>query len=117
MKCEKCEKEYASKYYFVVNSLCRECFELLTQQEQDELLAGVESLSTEGASKRIVDGHELHCPICAHDEFWKRHTLMNTPGLTFLGVEWANRQAENYVCDSCGYILWFLRESLEHGGS
>jgi len=35
---------------------------------------------------------------------------MNTPGLTFFGVEWANKQAENLVCASCGHVLWFLRE-------
>jgi len=36
--------------------------------------------------------------------------LVNTPGLTFFGMEWANRQAENFVCDRCGHVLWFLRD-------
>ena len=73
-------------------------------------ICGIESLAKESSSRRSVDGHELKCPVCGHEEFCKRKTLMNTPGLTFLGVEWANRQADNYVCDQCGYILWFLRE-------
>jgi len=38
-------------------------------------------------------------------------TLMNTKGATFLGVEWANKEATNYVCEQCGYIFWFFQES------
>ena len=37
-----------------------------------------------------------------------RTTLMNTKGVTFFGLEWANKAANNYVCDRCGYVLWFL---------
>ena len=33
---------------------------------------------------------------------------MNTPGATFFGVEWANKEAQNYICNRCGYIYWFL---------
>ena len=55
-----------------------------------------------------VRGKPLRCPHCEHDRFWTRNTLMNTKGITFLGVEWANKAAQNYVCDQCGYVLWFL---------
>lgn len=110
MRCRQCGSEHDSKYYFVTDKLCRECFEKLSEEERDKILAGIESLATEEATGRTVDGHELRCPVCGHDEFWKRKTLMNTPGLTLLGVEWANKEAENYVCDSCGHVLWFLRE-------
>ncbi len=71
----------------------------------------------QSASKRKVDGHELRCPVCGCDEFWMRRTLMTTPGLTFFGMERANRRAENLICDSCGYVMWFPREEwseLEH---
>lgn len=54
-------------------------------------------------------GHPLTCAVCGHDKFWTRKTLMNTPGVTFLGFDWANKQAENYVCNHCGYVMWFLR--------
>lgn len=56
-----------------------------------------------------ISGQPLICPICKHTEFWMRETLMNTPGMTFLGIEWANRQAINYICNNCGHILWFMK--------
>jgi predicted nucleic-acid-binding Zn-ribbon protein len=58
--------------------------------------------------ERIVTGNRLQCPICRHKRFWERKTLMNTSGMTFLGFEWANRKATNYVCENCGYVYWFL---------
>jgi predicted RNA-binding Zn-ribbon protein involved in translation (DUF1610 family) len=111
MECPKCGKQYPSHHYFVTESLCRTCFSELAIEEQRKVVDDVESLSHEGAVQRSVDGHDLRCPVCGHDLFWKRQTLLNTPGLTLLGVEWANKQADNYVCDRCGHILWFLRET------
>jgi len=55
-----------------------------------------------------VKGRVLVCPICGESEFWERETLMNTAGATFLGFEWANKAAANYVCDHCGYVYWFI---------
>ncbi|OQX81630.1 MAG: hypothetical protein B6D64_01720 [Bacteroidetes bacterium 4484_276] len=59
--------------------------------------------------KRFVGkGIKLECLICKGNMFWERTTLMNTPGMSFLGLDWANRNAINYVCDSCGHVHWFL---------
>ena len=79
--------------------------EPMTVRELQARLAG----ASEPERARLL-GKPLRCPVCGHDQFWKRWTLMNTPGLTFFGVEWANRQAENLVCAACGHVLWFLRE-------
>jgi hypothetical protein len=110
MRCRSCGTEPESKYYFVDDSLCRDCFAKLGPAEQKEVLAGAERLAREEVGPRTIAGRPLHCPVCGHGQFWKRWTLMNTPGLTFFGVEWANKQAENFVCASCGHVLWFLRE-------
>jgi len=114
MRCDTCGKEHPSKYYFVVDGLCRDCYDAMSEEERTRVREEAESLDPLGATERIVAGHELRCPVCAHDRFWKRKTLMNTPGLTFFGMEWANRQAENFVCDRCGHVLWFLREESPH---
>ncbi len=55
-----------------------------------------------------IQGNILKCQICNHYRFWHRETLMNTPGMTFFGVEWANKSADNYICEHCGYVHWFL---------
>lgn len=62
------------------------------------------------AKQRQVKGKKLVCPICGYDQFQTRRTLMNTPGLTFLGLDWANRSADNFICDNCGHVLWFARK-------
>ena len=56
-----------------------------------------------------VEGRTIPCPICGHDRFWTRKTLMGARGGTLFGVDWANRFAENYICYRCGHVLWFLR--------
>ncbi len=54
-----------------------------------------------------IQGHDLVCPICGSRRFWFRQTQLNTTGMTFLGLDWANTNADNYVCDHCGYMFWF----------
>ena len=58
--------------------------------------------------RQTVSGNKLICTVCNHDKFWEKETLMNTPGMTFLGLEWANKKANNYICDNCGYVFWFF---------
>lgn len=57
-----------------------------------------------------IKGFDLVCPVCHSDKFWHRATLLNTRAATFLGFDWANRNADNYVCSACGYMFWFHRE-------
>ena len=39
MKCEKCGNEYPSQYFFVTHNLCKNCFEQLSSEEQQKILA------------------------------------------------------------------------------
>lgn len=57
--------------------------------------------------KVVIRGCELVCPVCGSPYFWERETQLNTTGMTFLGLDWANTNATNYVCDHCGYMFWF----------
>lgn len=57
----------------------------------------------------VINGREVPCPMCGHDRFWTRKTLMNSRGASFLNFDWANKAAENYICEECGYVFWFMR--------
>ncbi len=57
--------------------------------------------------KVTIKGHDLICPICGNDSFYQRTTQLNTAGMTFLGLDWANQNAFNYYCSECGYMFWF----------
>lgn len=36
MKCARCGNEYPSEYYFKTTTICRECFDKLTPEEQEQ---------------------------------------------------------------------------------
>lgn len=55
-------------------------------------------------------GKTVTCPICGYDRFHTREALLNTRGLTFFNLDWANKKAAVYVCDQCGHCLWFLED-------
>ena len=55
-----------------------------------------------------VLGKPLTCQICGHDEFTKREAQLNTAGMSFMNLDWANASAVCFVCVKCGYIHWFL---------
>ncbi|MGF1585463.1 MAG: hypothetical protein ACFCUM_09100 [Bacteroidales bacterium] len=57
-----------------------------------------------------VKGKKLQCPVCGHEAFHTRKSLLNTRGLTFFNLDWANKDATNYICDDCGYIFWFFNK-------
>jgi hypothetical protein len=61
-----------------------------------------------------VAGKNRTCPVCGHDKFWTRKTLLNTRGMTWMGLDWANAEATNFVCAKCSHILWFLSIDESH---
>lgn len=59
------------------------------------------------AGERII---QLTCPVCGCKRFYEKKTLMTTVGMTFMGCEWANPEAINYICEDCSYIYWFMED-------
>jgi hypothetical protein len=57
----------------------------------------------------MESGKQLTCLVCGGSRFYKRDILMNTPGLTFLNLDWANATATCRICGDCGNILWFAK--------
>jgi len=58
----------------------------------------------------INKGTKLQCIICKNTKFWTRKSLLNTKGLTFFNLDWANKSATNYICGNCGYVHWFVEQ-------
>jgi predicted nucleic-acid-binding Zn-ribbon protein len=52
----------------------------------------------------------ITCPHCGKRKFEQGSILLNTPGMTFLGLDWANRTATTLLCTTCGQIQWFIHE-------
>lgn len=75
----------------------------------------IESIpETEKKKKRVtaqlvVKGRAIRCPMCGHEWFWERNVLLNSRGLTFAGLDWADKGARGLICDDCGHVLLFAR--------
>jgi predicted nucleic-acid-binding Zn-ribbon protein len=67
------------------------------------------STTKEVKEYHVKGGLKLECVICKNTKFWTRETLMNTAGMSFLNLDWANKRAQNYICSECGYVHWFMK--------
>jgi len=67
-----------------------------------------DSMSDESSSAFTVQGIKVECSHCGHTQFNKREAQLNTAGLTFLNLDWANQSAVVLVCRNCGKLEWFL---------
>ena len=59
-----------------------------------------------------INGNVLTCKHCGGGAFSHRTSLVNRPGMTFLGLEFLGREADVYVCYDCGFLHWFLTHSV-----
>jgi hypothetical protein len=55
----------------------------------------------------------LHCLICRGQLFTSREIKLNTSGMEFLGMEWANRSGTALICDRCSFVHTFADSALE----
>lgn len=60
-----------------------------------------------------IAGKTVTCSHCGNDRFEKADAQLNTPGMTFLGLDWANRTATALICDECSHAELFLDEPDE----
>ena len=58
-------------------------------------------------------GVHLVCPCCQNDTFDLDYRQLNSRGATFLGFDWANKNAAILICKRCSYISWFMNEPNE----
>ena len=63
------------------------------------------------AKERTIKGNKLTCTVCSNTTFWDKETLMNTPKMSFFNLDWLNKKAQNYICDNCGHVLWFMNKN------
>lgn len=65
-------------------------------------------LEARGRGGNPGNGTNLRCEICKHTRFYRREGKVTTTAMTLFELEWANPSAECMVCESCGYVHWFL---------
>lgn len=55
----------------------------------------------------LLNGQTLACDSCAGSTFEQHHWKLQTTGMTFMNLDWANRDATCFVCATCRRIHWF----------
>ncbi len=60
-----------------------------------------------GPQEYEVEGKQVQCSHCGNQTFAEGSAQLNTVGLTFLGLDWANKSATTLMCSACGRIEWF----------
>ena len=53
-----------------------------------------------GADVVLPSGQPLSCLVCGGQRFTRREIKMNTTGMTFMDLDWANRSGDGAVCRS-----------------
>ncbi|MFA4839810.1 MAG: hypothetical protein WC703_10090 [Candidatus Neomarinimicrobiota bacterium] len=108
-RCIRCGNEISSGKFHTAHGVCEHCFEKMSPEEKTSVHPNW-TLHHDGAENQTIDGHPLVCPVCGHDRFWKRKTVLITPAAAAWNFLWASKKAVNYVCDRCGYFYSFLRD-------
>lgn len=62
-----------------------------------------------GPGQYAAGGRKVVCPHCASETFAEGHAQLNTAGMTFFNLDWANKSATTLACMECGRILWFMK--------
>ncbi|MBU2601368.1 MAG: hypothetical protein KKA32_04285 [Actinobacteria bacterium] len=54
-----------------------------------------------------VEGRRVTCPHCEGVDFAEGSAQLNTAGMTFLDLDWANKSAHTLMCAQCSRTEWF----------
>lgn len=80
------------------------------------LANGIQSMGDAPEGERhAVAGKYVTCGHCQHDRFVEGRAQLNTAGLSFFNLDWANRSAATLTCTRCGRIEWFLGDPAAEG--
>ncbi|NBM15952.1 hypothetical protein [Streptomyces sp. GC420] len=59
-----------------------------------------------------IGEHPILCLMCDNDTFREREVLLNSTGMEFFRLAWANEAATGLVCWACGYVHLFVNRDL-----
>ena len=63
-----------------------------------------------GPSEYTAADKNIICDHCGGAKFAEGGAQLNTAGMTFLSLDWADKSATTLACTNCGKIHWFIRK-------
>ena len=55
----------------------------------------------------------ITCQVCGSDVFRERDVLLNSVGLEFMKMAWADETATGLICRRCGFVHLFVNRDLK----
>jgi len=55
----------------------------------------------------------LRCLVCRGELFTQREIKLNTSGMEFMDLGWANRSGTGLICEGCGFVHTFVGSEFE----
>ena len=65
--------------------------------------------NSSGPGPYAIEDIVVSCTHCENQEFAEGSAQLNTAGMTFIGMDWANKSAHTLMCTHCGHIEWFMQ--------
>ncbi|MFE0348829.1 hypothetical protein [Streptomyces griseoluteus] len=68
------------------------------------------------ARKRVraaIGGVWITCQVCRGDLFRERDVMLNSVGLEFFKMAWADETARGLICWHCGYVHLFVNKNIK----
>ncbi|GHF78252.1 hypothetical protein ACFFSH_36720 [Streptomyces filamentosus] len=59
-----------------------------------------------------IGKREIRCLTCGGDVFREREVKLNSTGMEFFNLAWANESATGLICWSCGYVQLFVNGGI-----
>ncbi|ANZ20579.1 hypothetical protein SNOUR_36755 [Streptomyces noursei ATCC 11455] len=63
--------------------------------------------------RAALGGVWIKCSFCQGDLFRDREVKLNSSGMEFMNLSWANESATGLICWNCGYVQLFVNRDLE----
>ena len=71
------------------------------------LKGGWEAATENPPTRFSINGRPVKYPHCGGEDFAAGKAQLNTAGMEFLNLAWANPSATTMLCGECGNIQWF----------
>ncbi len=86
----------------------KEELEKIRKQGEEKLeKLGLDKVKDINGYKYKANDIQVTCVHCKHDKFEYSNALLNSRGMSFLGLDWLNDSASTLMCKRCGFIHWF----------
>ncbi|MFI6898106.1 hypothetical protein ACIBM4_28735 [Streptomyces sp. NPDC050256] len=63
--------------------------------------------------RALLGGIWFRCHVCECEIFRDREVKLNSSGMEFLKLGWADESATGLICWDCGYVHLFVNRDIE----